>query len=207
MELLSLLAFCIVTAEITTADSQETQLETTFEPKPAGDCSRFMYEYNILEKLIKLESENAKQLERIVELEKQHKKSPVISVHVGLSKTTALSGNQRVKYDVEISNIGGAYDLNNGQFTATVSGLYLIQVQLCLGTGGDWMDLNILKDGAVIGRVFSGDSAYHSCGSELSNIHLKQGEQVWLVREAGKATSLNQDHGWNSFKAVLLQED
>lgn len=172
-----------------------------------GECSRFAYEYSVIEKLIALDATNANLLKRIEQLEVQQKKPLVVSAHVRLSKTTILKNTDRVKYDVEISNIGGAYDLKNGHFTALVSGIYLIQVQLCLGDSEQWMDLNIIKDGAVIGRVFSGDKTFHSCGSEILNVHLKQGDKVWVVREAGPSTSLNQDHGWNSFKAVLLTEN
>lgn len=207
MGIYSVILLFVTSIHLSVANRYESTLETTLEPKNAGDCSRFVYEYGILEKLIKLEAESSTQLERIKQFEKQQKKPTVVSAHVRLSKTTTVSGNERVKYDVEISNIGGSYDLKNGQFTAPVPGLYLIHVQLCLGTSGHWMDLNIVKEGAVIGRVFSGDHAYHSCGSELLNVHLNQGDTVWVVREAGLATSLNQDHGWNSFKAVLLLED
>ncbi|XP_045198323.2 complement C1q-like protein 4 [Mercenaria mercenaria] len=178
-----------------------------WEPRNEGDCSRFVYEYSILEKLILLETEHVKLRERIENLEKQRKSPSKVSVHVRLSKATPLSGTERVKYDMEISNIGGAYDSKNGHFTAPVPGIYLIHVQLCLGSSGQWMDLNIVKDGAVVGRVFSGDHSYHSCGSEALNIHLKKGDNIWIVRETGKSTSLNQDHGWNSFKALLVLED
>jgi hypothetical protein len=203
MKLYEVLALLVVTLRY----SRGRLSEKILEPRQEGDCSRFVYEYKLLEKLITLETEYAKLQQRIADLEKTRKNTTNVSVHVRLAKTTLLRGTERVKYDVEIYNTGGAYDLKNGLFEAPVPGLYLIHVQVCLGVSNQWIDLNIVKDGAVVGRVFSGDHNYHSCGSEALNLHLQQDDTVWVAREAGTATSLNQDHGWNSFKAILIQED
>ena len=198
---------CALVLWFATMSSFKSRLSARMLEPTQGDCSRFVYEYRLLEKLITLETEYVKLQKRIEDLEKQREGPIKVSAHVGLSKTTPISGRERVKYDVKILNIGGAYDLKNGLFTAPVPGLYLIHVQVCLGTSGQWIDLNIVKDGSVVGRAFSGDHNYHSCGTETLNIHLQQGDAVWVERTAGTATSLNQDHGWNSFKVILIHED
>ena len=109
-------------------------------------------------------------------------------------------------YDVVISNIGKAYNLEKGQFVTPVAGIYMVIVQVCLGQSSQWIDLDIIKDGAIIGRVFSGDNIYHSCGSEAVSLYMDKGSEMSVVRVAGSATILNKDHGWNSFTAVLVQQ-
>ena len=171
-----------------------------------GDCTRFVYEYRLMQKLVKLEQENEHLKERLVKLEQRGK--PIsVAVKVRLSSNQDLAKHNRVLYDIVISNVGNAYDLEQGQFVAPVSGIYMISVQACLGQTNQWMDLDIIRDGAIIGRVFSGDHIYHSCGAEGISLHLDKGSKIWTVRVAGAATILNQDHGWNSFSAVLVQQD
>ncbi|XP_053396001.1 complement C1q-like protein 4, partial [Mercenaria mercenaria] len=161
----------------------------------------------ITEKLVNLQNENARLSERIMTLEKDGERQSSVSAHVRLSKTTPISGTERVMYDLEISNIGGAYDFQNGQFIAPVAGVYMFRVTLCLFANKQWMDLNIVKNDHVIGRVFSVDNQYHTCGSEALSIHFDAGDKIWVQRAAGTSLSLNQDHGWNSFTAILIHAD
>ncbi|XP_045198324.2 complement C1q-like protein 4 [Mercenaria mercenaria] len=130
-----------------------------------------------------------------------------VAVHVRLSGAFPLTGTARVMYDVQITNIGKAFNFQKGHLTAPVSGVYLLHVTACLGPGGQWMDLNIMENDKVIGRVFTGDNAYRACGSEALSVHLDVGDIVWVQRAAGIATVLNQDHGWNSFTAALIKAD
>ncbi|XP_045198873.2 complement C1q-like protein 4 [Mercenaria mercenaria] len=172
------------------------------------NCSRFACEYSLIEKMINLQNENTKLSERLTALQLLLEgRQTAVSAHVRLSGNTPLSGSARVMYDVEISNIGEAYKFNSGQFTAPFGGVYLLHVTACLGSGGRWMTLNIMDNDKVIGRVFVGDSAYHTCGSETLSLHLDSGDNVWVERVAGSATWLNEDHGWNSFTATLLYAD
>lgn len=165
------------------------------------------YQYQMLEKLNALQNANDQVALRTETLEENLMKRQAVAVHVRLSGHIPLVGTARVMYDVEITNIGNAYNFQKGEFTATVSGTYMISVTACLGPGGQWMDLNIIENDKVIGRVFSGDDAYHSCGSEALSIRLDEGDTVWVQRFAGSASTLNQEHGWNSFTAILIKAD
>ena len=164
----------------------------------------FSYEQRLLERLIILEQESASLRQRIETLERTT--SPVkVTTEARLSKNHAIGANSRVMYDVEVSNVGGGFDFARGEFTAPVNGTYLVFVQACLGFSNMWLDLDIVKDGAVVGRVFSGDDAYHSCGSETVVMELHSGNKLWVAKVAGPATVLNEEHGRNSFTAVLLR--
>jgi len=166
-----------------------------------SETSRFMYEYKVMEHLLKLEQENLELKDRIQQLEVNQ--SARVAVKVRLLANQDVSSS-RVRYNVEMWNIGNAYDLDNAEFVTPISGIYFIVVQACLKSGGQWIDLDVIKDGATIGRVFSGDQAYYSCGSEATSIHLNKGDKIWVTKVAGSASILNQDHGWNTFTAVLV---
>jgi len=168
------------------------------------DDSRFSYEQRLLERLIILEQESASLRQRIETLERQTSPVKVIT-EARLSKNYDIGANSRVMFDVEVSNVGGGFDFSRGEFTAPVNGTYLVFVQACLGFSNMWLDLNIVKDGAVVGRVFSGDDAYHSCGSETVVMELHSGNKLWVAKVAGPATVLNEDHGRNSFTVVLIR--
>jgi hypothetical protein len=174
------------------------------EPKQACECSRYAYDYHIIESQINMKNEIARLSERLAAIE-QKVKQPTIATHVRLSQTTPLTGNQRVMYDVLVTNEGDGYDVESGQFTTYVPGLYLIHVTACMLRS--WVDLNIVKDFTVFGRVFAGDGVYHNCGSEAITVRLREREKVWVERIEGSGTTLNQDHGWNSFTVTLLSAD
>jgi hypothetical protein len=165
------------------------------------------FQYKMMEQVVDLQKENVRLSERLSELEQSPSKKLAVSTHVRLSGSLPLAGTAKVMYDVEITNIGHAFNFQAGKFIAPVSGVYMFHVTACVGNGGQWMDLNIMDNDKVIGRVFAGDSQYCACGSEALSVHLKTGDSVWVQRTAGTSVTLNQDRGWNSFTAVLLDTD
>ena len=173
--------------------------------EPTG-ASRFLYEYKVMERLVNLEQENTDLRDRVRQLEVN--KSARVAVKVRLLANQDVTSNSRVRYNVEMWNIGDAYDLDNAEFVTPFSGIYSIVTQVCLGyADAPWIDLDVIKDGATIGRVFSGNKVYHSCGSEATSIHLNKGDKIWVNKVAGTGTILNEDHGWNTFTAVLVLAD
>ncbi|XP_060561343.1 complement C1q-like protein 4 [Ruditapes philippinarum] len=163
--------------------------------------------HTIWDQLVDLQKENVRLSERLSELEQSSTKKLAVSTHVGISGSLPVAGTAKVMYDVEITNIGNAFNFQTGKFIAPVSGVYMFHVTACLGDGGQWMILNIMGNDNVIGRVFTGDNSYHACGSKALSVHLKTSDSVWVQRAAGSSVFLSQDHGWNSFTAVLLDKD
>ena len=179
-----------------------------FAVESSQDSTRFSCEYSLIEKLVTLQTENAKLVKRMSALEKRwNDRKKVVSAYIRLSDNTRVTGSMRVMYDLEMSNIGGGFNFELGQFTAPVSGIYLVHVTACLINGGRWIDLNVVEDDKVIGRVFAGDTVGHACGSETLSVHLKSNANIWVERTAGSATWLNEDHGWNTFTVTLLHAD
>jgi len=106
-----------------------------------------------------------------------------------------------VLYDLEVSNIGGAFDLEHGEFTAPVGGTYYVSLQACV-SHAMWMTLAIMKDGAVIGKLLSGDADY--CSSHSLVTELASGDKMWVVKVEGTTAVLSKALAWNTFTAVPI---
>lgn len=65
-----------------------------------------------------------------------HQKNPV-AFYAGLTKYTSLSGSHTIVYDKIYTNLGQAYDPNNGKFRAPVNGMYYFSCSL-LSYGGSF---------------------------------------------------------------------
>jgi len=163
---------------------------------------RFAYDHSLLEKLVILEQGSAGLKQRIEQLEKTSSVAKVIA-EARLSKDIDVGSNPRVMYDVEVSNVGGGFDFDNGEFTAPVNGTYFVFVQMCVPSA-TWMNLDLFKDGAVVGRVFSGDDAYRSCGSSSMVLELTSGNKLWLARDRGNTVLADGGHGKNAFTTVFI---
>ncbi|XP_053390137.1 complement C1q tumor necrosis factor-related protein 4-like [Mercenaria mercenaria] len=160
--------------------------------------SRFMCEYEIRETLTNL-------MDRISKLEAQQR--PAVSAYVRLSETTTLGTSGRVKYNIEITNIGGAYNFEASQFIVPVPGIYIVDVTACVANS-EAMNINIIKDGLKIGVVRSGSPDYVDCSSASLSIHLDAGDNIWAERgEPSYSHSLFEGRGWNSFAATLIHAD
>jgi len=105
-------------------------------------------------------------------------------------------------------NLGDAYDVNTGDFTAPVSGLYIFTAQLCVNKG-EHVYIEIAKNGNALQRsiVYTSGSS-HQCGNADVVDVLAQGDKVSLRTPsgAGFATTiyrLDTIH-WSSFSGALL---
>jgi len=68
-----------------------------------------------------------------------------------------------------------------------------------------WMTLAIMKDGAVIGKLLSGDADYSSCSSHSLVTELASKDKMWVVRVEGTTAVLSEALAWNTFTAVLIR--
>ena len=182
---------------------------------------RFECEYNILDRLVRLEigrenlekkvtiledMNNAKS-ELIDELKTQlddvKTKKQAVAFKVRLSGDVKLTVGQKLQYDTVVVNVGNSFDEASGFFRAPVSGVYIFSVTTC-SKGSDWGVLNIVKDRKVIGQVRSGDvDRYYDCNSEVTTSYVEVNSAVWVEMESGHSGIVNTIH-WCSFTAVLV---
>ena len=131
-----------------------------------------------------------------------------VAVKVRLSRDVTLKMNDRLIYDLIVSNEGNAYDPQSGIFRAAVNATYIFSITAC-AKNVEWFVLDIIKDGTtVIGQLRVGDGEYKNCNAEVTTAYLTAGSSIWVVRAeniiSGLATGLQQTVYWNSFTVALV---
>ena len=182
---------------------------------------RFECEYNIIDRLVRLEIARENLEKKVIVLEDVNNvksrlidelktqlddvksKKQAVALKVRLSGDVKLTAGQKLQYDTVVVNVGNSFDEESGFFRAPVSGVYIFSVTSC-SKGNDWGVLNIVKDREVIGQVRSGDNdGYWDCNSEVTTSYVEISSAVWVEYESGKSGVVNSGH-WCSFTAVLV---
>ena len=133
---------------------------------------------------------------------------PTVAVKARLSRDVTLKENERLVYDVIVSNDGNAYDPQSGIFRAPVNATYIISVTAC-AKNSDQFSLNIVKDGtAIIGQLRAGDDSYKDCNAEVTAAYLTVGSSISVIRSAHyndkHVSGLQETVYWNSFTIALV---
>jgi hypothetical protein len=125
------------------------------------------------------------------------------------SDITNFGTHQPVVFDKVITNVGGAYDVRHGSFRAPVDGIYMLSFSALQGQSSMWIGLELVRDNMVIARVKTGDNGYWNMGSNVVNVHLNAGDDVW-VRHMSDSDSKHvvADKGFfTSFSGQLIHAD
>ena len=179
---------------------------------------RFKCEYNIIDRLVRLEiaRENLEKKVTVLEdmntaksqlidelktqLDDVKLKKQAVALKVRLSADVEIKVGHYLHYDTVVVDVGNSYDEASGLFRAPVSGVYIFSVTSC-SKGREWGVLNIVKDRKVIGQVRFGDT---NCNSEVTTSFVELHSAVWVEWESGTYSGVvNTDH-WCSFTAVLV---
>ncbi|KAL4225873.1 positive regulation of adiponectin secretion [Mactra antiquata] len=125
------------------------------------------------------------------------------------SDINPLGDNQVVLYDNVITNVGGAYDVRHGAFRAPVSGAYKFTFSVLQGTSQMWIAVDLVKNGAPIGRIRTGDYSYYAIGTNIVTVHLDAGDDVWVQHQelAGSDRIMTLKGGYSMFTGHLIQAD
>ena len=81
-------------------------------------------------------------------------KTPVVAFTSMLSKDTTIGPRAILKYDIVVTNWGGAYRPTTGIFTVPYDGLYSISCTL-MSHPSNYVHLTMMKNGQSISLVFS----------------------------------------------------
>ncbi|VDI02034.1 Hypothetical predicted protein, partial [Mytilus galloprovincialis] len=104
------------------------------------------------------------------------------------SNQPTIADNEKIVFDIVVSNFGNGYDPKTGIFTAVKSGTYLLFADMRTtfedGTHLCWIDL--LKNGSPVTTVFLATNSQMSTDSTLAIIHLDIGNKVWLRKKPYK---------------------
>jgi len=114
--------------------------------------------------------------------------------------------NQPIVFDRVVTNIGSAYNLHVGVFSAPVSGIYVFSVSL-LNYAGHTTGYQFRKNNDVISNIFlhAPDTSHFESTSQSVVIQLTKGDDVTL-RNMSPNESLRGDN-YCTFAGFLVWED
>ncbi|KAH3730427.1 complement C1q tumor necrosis factor-related protein 3-like [Dreissena polymorpha] len=94
---------------------------------------------------------------------------------------TNFGNHQTIIFEKVITNVGNAYNPNNGEFTAPISGVYAFHVSLMVFYQSETY-FQIVKDGQLIDDMYvDGHSTNElTTGGEFWVLQLNAGSQVWI---------------------------
>ena len=119
----------------------------------------------------------------------------------------SLGQHQIVQFNDAITNIGNAYDVHSGIFTAPAAGSYAFFLSQMTPNQHGYLELEINKNGVtILDRVYSesGSNDWDDQGSTLVTTHLATGDRVWVQEVYGDAVRADY---WTIFSGFLVQAD
>ena len=106
-----------------------------------------------------------------------------------------------------ITNEGGAYDARYGSFRAPVAGIYKFAFSVLQGTSSMYIGLDLVKDGTVVGRIKTGAYGYRDVGTNIINLYLDSGNDVWVQHSTDSDSNkvLAEKGFYTSFTGFLVK--
>ncbi|XP_069104513.1 myosin-4-like [Argopecten irradians] len=128
-----------------------------------------------------------------------------VAFHVVLSHWyNQMLDLMEIHFDKVTTNIGGSYSAHTGTFTCTRAGVYVFSWTVHVTTCYAYTEL--VKNGAVVGYAFSGNSQNSESGGNTVVIQLLQGDTVFVrVGEHPSGTALIGTRGTTTFSGFLLK--
>ena len=120
-----------------------------------------------------------------------------------LSKSISLGGNQVIRYDNVITNVGKAYTSSTGIFLVPLSGIYALSVSM-MGHPDNGIHLQLVRNGTELVRLWTGGAKRYELASHTINVDLTRGDSVWVQRKDGAVAKIYGGEPYNIFSAALL---
>ena len=121
--------------------------------------------------------------------------------------TTAIAGNQVIRFGEIQHNQGNSYNRETGKFTAPVSGMYQFTFHLCPNINNDAF-YGLVHNGIflVTGEIFN--SAQEVCFSHTEIVQVQKGDTVWVQNRHATLAFALYENDWhdNTFSGFLLQK-
>ncbi|XP_052782191.1 complement C1q tumor necrosis factor-related protein 2-like [Mya arenaria] len=125
------------------------------------------------------------------------------------SDITNLGDSQPIVFDKVITNTDGVYDSRHGSFRAPVGGTYKFTFSVLQGTASTWIAVDLVLNGNVIGRVKTGSYGYYDIGTNVVNVHLAAGDDVWVQHNGNQGSDkiVAKGGGYTMFTGHLVTAD
>ncbi|KAF7200854.1 complement C1q-like protein 4 [Nothobranchius furzeri] len=132
--------------------------------------------------------------------------TPKIAFYAGLRKQH--EGNEVLKFDDVVTNVGNYYEPSTGKFTCPLSGIYYFTYHVLM-RGGDgtsmWADLK--KNGQVRASAIAQDADQnYDYASNSVILHLDVGDEVLVQLDGGKVHGGNTNK-YSTFSGFLIYPD
>ncbi|XP_035682834.1 complement C1q tumor necrosis factor-related protein 3-like [Branchiostoma floridae] len=136
---------------------------------------------------------------------------PVVAFSVArTTRLTKVSSDTVVKYDVILSNVGGAYNEETGKFVAPVGGVYFFTFTGRIHPTDSKCYLLLMKNGQrMVGLYESSGGEPHNHSQSSSNsaiLYLQPGDQVWVRLSRGHDLYSNSGR-FVTFSGFLIHAD
>lgn len=72
-----------------------------------------------------------------------------------------------------------------------------------------WIALELVRNGSPLGRIRTGDYGYYAVGTNIINVHLDGGDDVWVQHEANLGSHIIKARGggFTMFTGHLVRAD
>lgn len=130
--------------------------------------------------------------------------SPIVAFTAVLTHPVSLGPLQAIEFDKVITNIGNAYETRDGQFSAPVSGVYLISATV-YAPGRHSVFIEIVKNGQQLAAMYGSNNDDHP--GQIIVVVLSKTDRVWVrhFRDNNIANIFSDaDRHYCSFSGVLL---
>ncbi|WAR25205.1 C1QL4-like protein, partial [Mya arenaria] len=117
-----------------------------------------------------------------------------------------LGKQQAIIYEEVTLNLGDAYDVRHGIFTAPFAGLYEFTA-VVLNRGGVSTGLSLVLNGEAVTKVQSGDSSYYTMGTNAVALKLVAGDEVWVRHTDQSDSNSIQGESTSSFTGYLIDDN
>ncbi|XP_062604387.1 complement C1q-like protein 2, partial [Saccostrea cucullata] len=97
------------------------------------------------------------------------------------TRQVGIPKHHTVKFGLVITNIGGGYNNNTGQFTAPVKGVYFFDWTMVVDNG-DMFFTELVKNGNIVGynHCAARRHSFEKSCTATARIELQMGDKVWV---------------------------
>lgn len=112
-----------------------------------------------------------------------------------------------IPFEIERVNVGAAFNIATGMFTAPRTGRYFFSFSALFNLAGESLFIALRLNGVAVGNAY-GDRSYESV-SMKSLLELRAGDKIWLAlsHRRGSAMLHDNDSHYTHFTGWLLDED
>ncbi|XP_045169748.2 heavy metal-binding protein HIP-like [Mercenaria mercenaria] len=206
----------LITAVVTSIDVSANE--------PQCACSKFHYEEQLLEKMVRMEfavenmknemneakntvTKTVEEFNRLKEnsAEQTLKNSkdnirPAFTARLS-EHQTKLGHNQPIVFDNIVTNIGQAYSGTTGVFTAPKDGIYYF-IATTMSHSGQFVQTEIVRNGESMVKLYSYDKS-HEQGTSGVVLHLNVSDEVWVRHLKTQGENLY-GHNWSTFSGFQI---